>query len=89
MLDSLHKLIVYGEREGTFAAKANKDLAQAACLLAALKLHRAWEVEEAWEDLAGRGKGWLDRARHGLLPSIPCSCWRFEARERRGMHGHI
>ena len=21
------------------------------------------------------------------LPSIPCSCWRFEASERRGMHG--
>ena len=63
---ALHKLIVYGEREGAFAAKANKDLAQAACLLAALKLHRAWEVEEAWADLATRGKGWLDRARHGL-----------------------
>ena len=63
---ALHKLIVYGERTGTYATKANKDLAQAACLLAALKQHRAWEVEEAWADLAARGKGWLDRARHGL-----------------------
>ena len=63
---ALHKLIVYGEREGAFAVKANKDLAQAASLLAALKQHRAWEVEEAWADLAGRGKGWIDRARHGL-----------------------
>ena len=78
---ALHKLIVYGEREGMFAAKANKDLAQAACLLAALKLHRAWEVEEAWEDLAGRGKGWLDRARHGLAalerfaPELETAAW--------------
>lgn len=78
---ALHKLIVYGEREGTFAAKANKDLAQAACLLAALKQHRAWEVEEAWADLAGRGKGWLDRARHGLKaldrfdPELEAGAW--------------
>jgi hypothetical protein len=78
---ALHKLIVYGEREGTFAAKANKDLAQAACLLAALKQHRAWEVEEAWADLASRGKGWLDRARHGLkaldrfAPELDAGAW--------------
>ncbi|MEO8103191.1 MAG: GSU2403 family nucleotidyltransferase fold protein [Betaproteobacteria bacterium] len=78
---ALHKLIVYGERAGSFAAKANKDLAQAACLLAALKLHRAWEVEEAWGDLASRGKGWLDRARHGLdalerfAPELAAGTW--------------
>lgn len=78
---ALHKLIVYGEREGSFAAKANKDLAQAANLLAALKQHRAWEVEEAWADLAGRGKGWLDRARHGLAalerfaPELEVAAW--------------
>ena len=78
---ALHKLIVYGEREGSFAAKANKDLAQAACLLAALKQHRAWEVEEAWADLASRGKGWLDRARHGLAalerlaPELGAATW--------------
>ncbi|MBL8523001.1 MAG: nucleotidyltransferase domain-containing protein [Betaproteobacteria bacterium] len=78
---ALHKLIVYGEREGAFAAKANKDLAQAASLLAAMKQHRAWEVEEAWADLASRGKGWLDRARHGLnalerfAPEIEASAW--------------
>ena len=78
---ALHKLIVYGEREGAFAAKANKDLAQAASLLAALKLHRAWEVEEAWADLAARGKGWLDRARHGLralerfAPELEACIW--------------
>ena len=78
---ALHKLIVYGEREGSFAAKANKDLAQAACLLAALKQHRAWEVEEAWADLAARGKGWIERARHGLAalersaPELGAATW--------------
>jgi len=30
---ALHKLIIYGEREGAFAAKASKDLIQAASLL--------------------------------------------------------
>lgn len=78
---ALHKLIVYGERERSFAAKANKDLAQAACLLGALKQHRAWEVEEAWADLAGRGKGWIDRARRGLAalerlaPELDAATW--------------
>ncbi len=78
---ALHKLIVYGERAGSFAAKANKDLAQAACLLAALKQHRAWEVEEAWADLVGRGKGWVDRARYGLdalerfAPELEVAAW--------------
>lgn len=78
---ALHKLIVYGEREGSFAAKANKDLAQAACLLGALKQHRAWEVEEAWADLSARGKGWLDRTRHGLdaltrfAPELEAATW--------------
>jgi hypothetical protein len=85
---ALHKLIVYGEREGTFAVKANKDLAQAACLLAALKQHRAWEVEEAWQDLAGRGTGWLKRARHGLsaldrvAPELGAGRWLDGKRKR-------
>ena len=78
---ALHKLIVYGERSGTFATKANKDLTQAACLLTVLKQQRPWKVEEAWADLAGRGKGWIERARHGLAaldriaPDIAASVW--------------
>lgn len=85
---ALHKLIVYGEREGTFSAKSNKDLAQAACLLAALKAHRSWEVEEAWSDLARRGKGWLARARQGLgaldrlAPEIAAGKWLDGKRKR-------
>jgi hypothetical protein len=78
---ALHKLIIYGEREGAYATKANKDLAQAACLLGALKIHRAWEVEEAWLDLTKRGKGWVDRARNGLTalaqaaPELDAKSW--------------
>lgn len=49
--------------------------------IAALKMHRAWEVEKAWADLAGRGKGWIDRARHGLAaleqfaPELDAVAW--------------
>lgn len=63
---ALHKLIVFGERTGSFAAKSNKDLLQAASLLAFYKQNRAWEVEAALEDLAGRGKGWVTRFERGL-----------------------
>ncbi len=62
---ALHKLIVYGERAGAYAAKANKDLAQAGLLLARLKETRSWEVEEAWADLTSRGKGWIQRIQRG------------------------
>jgi hypothetical protein len=63
---ALHKLIVAGEREGSFQSKSNKDLMQSGLLLAALKEIRPWEVEEAWEDLVSRGKGWSSRALRGL-----------------------
>lgn len=63
---ALHKLLVYGEREGTFAVKSAKDLMQAASLLELLREHRAWEVEEAWADLLGRERGWLGRIRRGV-----------------------
>lgn len=62
---ALHKLIVYGERQGGFAAKSRKDLVQAGLLLARLKDTRRWEVDEAWADLTSRGRGWIDRVRRG------------------------
>jgi hypothetical protein len=68
---ALHKLLVYGERAGSFLQKAQKDLLQAAALLAYLKDRRAWEVEEAWADLLMRGKGWVTRARRGLTALDP------------------
>ncbi len=63
---ALHKLLVYGERSGTLAAKSSKDLVQAGLLLSPLKEHRASEVEEAWKDLLSRGKGWVRQARQGV-----------------------
>jgi len=63
---ALHKLIVYAEREGAFAAKSTKDLRQAASLLAYYREHRPWEIDEAWADLLSRGKGWSRRARQGI-----------------------
>lgn len=78
---ALHKLLVYGERTGAFAAKGNKDIVQAGCLLALLKERRPWEVEEAWSDLSSRGKGWVSRACQGLhavdrvFPSLGLNDW--------------
>ncbi len=71
---ALHKLIVYGERKGAFAAKSNKDLVQAGLLLTRLKETRSWEVDEAWTDLIDRGKGWatrVSRGRKALATAFP------------------
>jgi hypothetical protein len=71
---ALHKLIVYGERSGSFATKSSKDLLQAGLLLSRLKETHPWEVEEAWRDMVKRGKGWLSRAKRGhaaLAKSFP------------------
>ncbi len=63
---ALHKLLIYGERSGSFTQKANKDLAQAAALLSWFKIYRPWEVEEAWQDMVGHGKGWANRVKRGV-----------------------
>ena len=62
---ALHKLIVYGERQGTFISKSNKDLIQAASLLSYFKENRAWEIKAAYENLISRGKGWITRIDRG------------------------
>lgn len=62
---ALHKLLVYGERSGSFRAKANKDLAQAACLAAYLWDHRRTALAEALQDLLARGNGWVTRFKQG------------------------
>lgn len=71
---ALHKLIVYGERSGTFRAKAGKDVAQVARLAAFLWEHRREALAEALQDLLGRSKGWVSRYRQGaaaLLKAYP------------------
>lgn len=78
---ALHKLLVFGEREGSFASKSQKDLNQAASLLALLKERQPWEVEAAWEDLIRRGKGWKERIIQGIAalnkeyPNLAISEW--------------
>jgi hypothetical protein len=71
---ALHKLIVYGERTGSYRAKASKDLSQSASLLSYLWEHQRRTVTTALEDLHGRGKGWTSRFAVGsnaLLKSHP------------------
>ena len=63
---ALHKLIVYGERKGVFATKSNKDLLQAASLIAYFKENRTWEIKGAYQNLISRGPGWRDRIQLGL-----------------------
>jgi hypothetical protein len=58
---ALHKLIVYGERTGSYRAKASKDLAQSASLLSYLWEHQRGTVTAALDDLRGRGRGWASR----------------------------
>jgi hypothetical protein len=63
---AMHKLLVYGEREGAFRVKSNKDLAQAACLLDYLGMHQPASAEEALADVLTRGKGWRMRIKQGV-----------------------
>lgn len=63
---ALHKLLVYGEREGSFAAKSSKDLHQPASLLAYYREHGTRDIDEAWADLTSRDKGWVRRALKGV-----------------------
>ena len=85
---ALHKLVVYGERTGTFRVKSAKGLAQAACLLSFLWDHRRETLEESLADMLTRGKGWLTRLRQGSLalhkayPELPAGEWLMNAASR-------
>lgn len=75
---ALHKLIVAGERPLARAAKARKDLQQAAALLEVLVDHVGeGGITDAWTDLLCRGPGWRSRALRGrerlanLVPRLP------------------
>jgi len=78
---AMHKLIVSGERPIGKAVKSNKDLRQTAALLAWFKENAAWQVDEAWADLIGRGSGWVSRARIGraalarIAPELEIADW--------------
>lgn len=78
---ALHKLLIYGEREGAFAVKSTKDLHQAASLLTYYREHGKWDIDEAWTDLVSRGAGWVRRAKQGvealdrIYPDIMAGDW--------------
>jgi hypothetical protein len=61
-----HKLIVAGERDAVVHTKMEKDLLQAAQVLALLVEERAGDVRVAWDDINSRGKGWVRRVSSGL-----------------------
>lgn len=63
---AVHKLIVYGERPLAARVKANKDLLQAARLIAYFVGNGQVDVfSAAWRDAIGRGKEWQRRADQG------------------------
>lgn len=78
---ALHKLLVFGEREGSFTTKRTKDLLQVASLLAYYREHGTWEIDAAWKDLISRGKDWVKRAKQGVealdraYPEIAAATW--------------
>src|SRR5579885_3631891 len=62
---ALHKLVVAGERPASRIVKSNKDVQQAAALLAVLQEQAPTQVESAWSGLRGRGRGWSARLKRG------------------------
>ena len=63
---ALHKLIVAGERSGSFRTKSNKDLLQSVALIQYFAEHQLEDLTDAWADLNARGKGWQTRFNKGL-----------------------
>lgn len=62
---ALHKLIVFGERPPELQVKAQKDIAQAASLIAYLQDNEPDALDEAWEMIERSGKGWVSRCARG------------------------
>jgi hypothetical protein len=62
---AVHKLLIVGERTGSFKVKTAKDVAQAASLLEYFAANDPDAVRGAWADALARGPGWHRRAREG------------------------
>lgn len=63
---AVHKLIVYGERPVSQRTKSNKDLLQAAALMAYFtETGRGEALHAAWADAKERGPGWQQRLMEG------------------------
>ena len=63
---AIHKLIVSGIRTGTFATKANKDIAQAASLIAFYAERSPSQIVAAYEDAMSRGPKWRVALKNGI-----------------------
>ncbi len=63
---AVHKLIVAGLRTGTFATKANKDIAQAASLFAFYQARDPEALNRALDDAKSRGPKWKANLTRGL-----------------------
>jgi hypothetical protein len=63
----LHKLIVADQRPAAFHARREKDLMQAAQVLALLTDERPGDVRIAWAAASSRGAGWVNRLKRGLV----------------------
>lgn len=59
---AIHKLLILGERVGSFKSKVSKDVAQVVSLLEYFNATDADAVREAWADALSRGPGWRKRA---------------------------
>ena len=62
----LHKLLVYGERDGKYRTKAIKDIKQSVAILSYYARHMPEQLDEALTDLLSRGPGWRKRALQGM-----------------------
>ena len=63
---ALHKLLIAQLRKGDFALKKQKDLNQAAWLVAILAETQPYDLWEAWNDLSKRGVMWRKLAQASL-----------------------
>ena len=62
---AVHKLIVAAARHET-SVKAPKDLMQAMQLFEACRVHRGFDIAEAWREAWDRGPSWRSHLRQGL-----------------------
>lgn len=64
---AIHKLLVYGERSGSYATKSRKDLTQAAALIAYFgDAGQMKELNALVRSVSARGPGWRKRLVEGL-----------------------
>lgn len=62
---ALHKLVVMAEREEAFRTKIQKDAGQVAAIVSHALERSPYALDEAAEDIMGRGKGWRSRIAEG------------------------